>query len=209
MPTNTLDAPRADHVTDKGALSGARPSECGSHSGARWYVVQTHRGAERTAVIELANQDFAALLPLRRIDPKPADPSAPRRHRKRDELPTVAPAFPGYLFVLFDQAAQPWRAIHSTRGVKRLFSITPERPTPVPVGVVERLMARLAKDMVAKLPTEAGDPIPEGAIVTVLSGPFAGQEGVCIHGNGRHVRLRMLASGWDLEMPRFEVDLVG
>lgn len=204
----TLDSPSVDSVTTGYALSGARPSECGSHSGARWYVAQTHRGAERLAVEELANQHFATLLPMRLIMPQPRDPAAPRRHRRQDDLPRVSPAFPGYLFVLFDQHAQPWRSIHSTRGIKRLFSTAPERPTPVPVGVVERLMAGLTKSLAMALPTDDAEPIPEGAICLVLAGPFARQEGVCIRSGRGTVRLRMLAAGWDLDLRRDQVEVV-
>jgi len=204
-----LDTTHRDGVTERHALSGARPSECGSHSGPRWYVAQTHRGAERLAVEELANQNFATLLPLRRRDPRPVDPSAPRQHRKRDDGPPYTAAFPGYLFVLFDITADPWRCIHSTRGVKRLFSISEDRPVPVPVGVVERLMARLSKGLVMHLPTEPGEMIPDGALVSVLSGPFLGQQGVCLRSDIRAgtVRLRLLTSAWDVDIARAEVGL--
>lgn len=205
-----LDTTRRDTLLDNQALSGARPSECGSRFGPRWYVVQTYRGEERLAVEELANQNFATLLPLRRREPCPVDPGAPRQHRKRDDRPPYTAAFPGYLFVLFDVAVDPWRCIHSTRGVKRLFSIREDRPVPVPVGVVERLMARLSKGLVMHLPTEPAEPIPDGALVHVLSGPFLGQQGVCLRSDARAgtVRLRLLTSAWDVDIARAEVGLV-
>lgn len=205
---DVLDTSSGGRVPDGHALPGVRPLECGSHSGPRWYVVQTHRGAERLAVLELANQDFPTLLPLRCLAPKPDEPSGPRRHRRREAAPRIVPAFPGYLFVLFDQAAQPWRRIHGTRGVRRLFSTSPERPTPVPVGVVERLMAKLSAQNIADVPlSEAGDPVPDGAIVTVLSGPFVRQQAICIRSAARNtvVVVRLLTLGWDVELPRSEV----
>jgi transcription antitermination factor NusG len=173
-------------------------------------VLQTHRGAEALVVEELANQNFASLLPTQRLDPKPDLPGAPRRHRKRHELPRLAPAFPGYLFVLFDRASQPWRAIHSTRGVKRLFSTAPEAPTPVPVGVVERLMARLSKSLALSMPGGPDEALCDGAIVTVLAGPFERQEAIVIRGSVQRgeVRVRLLASGWEADVTRGIVAVV-
>jgi transcription antitermination factor NusG len=198
-----LDRNARHAVADAGALSGARPSECGSHIGPRWYVAQTHPNAERLAMVELANQDFASLAPLRRIEPQPRPSNQPRRHRKREDGPRTTLAFPGYLFVLFDRDAQPWRCIHHTRGVKRLFSLSEDRPIPVPIGVVERLMAKLAKDLSIALPHKADDPIPDGALVRVLSGPLAGSEAICLRSSPRGpVHARMLATGWQMELPR-------
>ena len=47
-----------------------------------------------------------------------------------------APFFPRYLFVGFDPHVDPWGAIRHTRGVCALIRHAPDRPTPVPVGVV-------------------------------------------------------------------------
>lgn len=210
-----VDAATRDGVTGNRALSGDRPSECGSRSGPRWHVVQTHQGAEAVAVSELANQHFASLLPLRIYEPEAEQPNAPRRHRKRSVLPRFLPAFPGYIFVLFDAQRQPWRSIHNTRGVKRLFSYDPERPIPVPVGVVERLMANLSRNLIPTVRKHMAqpdaEPIPLGAIVTMLAGPFARHDAICIRADDRggYLRVQMLATGWEIEVQRVDVAALG
>lgn len=206
-----VDSGARNRIGGEEALSGARPLECGSRSGPRWHVAQTHPGAEALAVSELANQHFASLLPLRIHEPQPEAPNAPRRHRKRNSLPRFGPAFPTYLFVLFDVARQPWRTIHSTRGVKRLFSYDPERPIPVPVGVVERLMAQLARNQIPVLsrhmPQPDAAPVPLGAIVTIMAEPFARQDAICIRSDDRAgcIRVQILATGWEVEVRRGDV----
>lgn len=197
-----VDSPARDSLMGEQALSGARPSECGSRSGPRWYVLQTHRGAEPLAVEELSNQNFATLLPLRRIGPDEPAPHQPRKHRRRAHFARFAAAFPGYLFVLFDMDRQPWRAIHSTRGIKRLFSYADERPIPVPVGVVEGMMARMSRNMLPTLTIREDDPLDDGVIVTVTS--MGGQPALVVRGalKAGCVRVQMLATGWPAEVPR-------
>ncbi len=203
-----VDTATRNRVGGEIALSGVRPSECGSRSAPRWHVVQTHPGAEPLAVTELANQHIASLLPLRIHEPEPDAPNAPRRHRKRSTLPRFGPAFPGYIFALFDVGADRWRSIHSTRGVKRLFSYDPERPIPVPIGVVERIMANLSRNLIPvvsrHMPRPNAAPIPLGAIVTLIAEPFARQDAICIRSDDRGgcIRVQMLATGWEVEVSR-------
>ncbi len=130
--------------------------------GLRWYCVQTHFREEYRALGELWQQGFRAYLPC--LLPEDGE--------------RIEPMFPGYLFVAFDAARDQWRPIVATRGVRRLFSAAPERPLPVPVGIVEELQARgRAGDGVIDLRRRAPD--LEGRTVRILSGPFADFTGVC------------------------------
>ena len=86
-----------------------------------WFAVNTKPRCEAHAARHLARQGFVPWLPEIR---------AMRRHARKTE--TIATAlFPSYLFVAFDPAVQPWRAINSTVGVRRLVS-QGDRPVPVP-----------------------------------------------------------------------------
>jgi Transcription termination factor nusG len=137
---NGVDTLRDDGLTiPNRAVSGAScTQDCGSHSGLRWYCLQHKPGLHDTARKELTRQGFDAWSPLRRI--------TIRHARKATEA--LRPVFPGYLFVRFDVDRHPWRAIVHTRGVHRLFSITPERPLPIRPGVIEALQAEPASCLV-------------------------------------------------------------
>lgn len=160
-----------------------RPGECGSHPGA-WYCVQSRPRLERLAAHELERQGFAAFLPLVAI-----------RLRRRGEPERVVsvPAFPSYLFVRFDIRADRWRCIHSTFGVRRLFSSEPEIPTPVPDAAIEELL-RLGFDR----PIVA-DPVPRliaaGSVVHIAAGPFVGHDGVCLWSDAHRVALLLSVMG--------------
>jgi transcription antitermination factor NusG len=76
--------------------------------------------------------------------------------------------FPGYLFVSLDLDKQAWRAINGTAGVIRLFG-TDARPTPVPIGIVEHLIAMTgAAGLLDMTPS-----LLPGNPVRLIAGPFA------------------------------------
>lgn len=106
----------------------------------RWFVVSTYPQAEF--------QVNAALGAFRRHLPTIVDHRTLMRHGrpvlkdgKRQTEEVIRPFFPGYLFVHLDLSDPSWAAINRTQGVKRLMSTTELRPMPVPIGVVEALMA--------------------------------------------------------------------
>jgi transcriptional antiterminator RfaH len=83
----------------------------------------------------------------------------------------MAPAalFPGYLFVAFDPARQPWRAINGTCGVQRLIC-RGDQPAAVPHRFMDALRARCDAEGFIALPEpefRAGD------IVRLREGAFA------------------------------------
>ncbi len=134
----------------------------------RWYVTHTQPGSEAKASWHLGNQGFAVYLPcyLKR-----------RRHARRIDW-VVTPLFPRYLFIGMDLATARWRAIRSTIGIAGLVCHG-DRPTPVPVGIVEEIKARENDKGVVALPPpplfDKGDRIhiTEGAL-RGLSGLFDG-----------------------------------
>jgi transcriptional antiterminator RfaH len=124
----------------------------------RWHLVQTRPHQEAKAETNLRNQHFETFLPsqLRTI-----------RHGRRFRT-ALRPLFPRYLFVRFSATADRWRSITGTFGVARLVASN-DVPTPVPVGVVENLMASL--DVSRDERFEIGDAI------RLTRGPFAGLTG--------------------------------
>lgn len=130
-----------------------------SHSsGARWYAVQCQPHRERMAASHLRNQGFSVHLPLREKS---------RRHARRIET-VRTPFFPGYLFVRLDLGRDFWRSVNGTLGVVRLV-MQGDRPSPVPVGIVEALIEACDGDGLLHWMCE----LVPGQSVRVLSGPFA------------------------------------
>jgi transcriptional antiterminator RfaH len=131
----------------------------------RWYVAHTQPSSESKAGWHLGNQGFVIYLPkyLKR-----------RRHARRvDWVP--APLFPRYLFVGMDLAVARWRAIRSTIGIAGLVC-NGDRPTPVPLGIVEAIKAREDEKGVLMLP--AAPLFGKGDHVHIAEGALLGLSGL-------------------------------
>lgn len=132
----------------------------------RHYVVQTHPRKEQLAARELRNQDFEVFLPVIRRRP------LLKRGRFEDRVP--APLFPKYLFVALDLEADPWSSVNGTRGVLRLLQMDDERPSPVPLAAMDRLLAagEVLEEPAAALPFNVND------TVELIEGPLKGLRAV-------------------------------
>ncbi|MEJ0067084.1 MAG: transcriptional activator RfaH [Caulobacteraceae bacterium] len=124
----------------------------------RWYLVRTLAGREISAEAQLRNQQYETFLPkqIKTV-----------RHARK--LRTVTAAyFPCYLFTALDLSRDRWRPINGTFGVSHVIT-GGERPAPVPVGVVEGLMASADNHgvLVPKISFEVGQR------VRLVAGPFA------------------------------------
>ena len=140
--------------------------------GQRWFVVQTLARRENLASFQLEAQGFRIYSPSFR--------KTVRHARKLRE--TIAPLFPGYIFVVLDTQRDRWGSINGTFGVARLLSAQ-RRPIPVPTGIVELLLAK--GDDAGLVRFDAG--LKPGQSVSILTGPFAESLGVLerLDGKGR------------------------
>ncbi len=131
----------------------------------RWYVVSTHSRNEPLALANLEHQGFEAYLPcyLKR-----------RRHARRTET-VRRPLFPGYLFVRLDIGDEPWHAIKSTIGVKRMICHG-DNPAPVPHGVIEEIQAH--RDEAGMVVMSKLAPFEKNNVVRINSGAFLDQVGL-------------------------------
>ncbi|MBL26507.1 MAG: transcriptional activator RfaH [Rhodospirillaceae bacterium] len=130
----------------------------------RWYVVHTLPQSEGRAVTNLKRQGFETWLPEYRRR---------RRHAGRSEI-VARPVFPRYLFVHLDLAAEQWRRILSTYGVRSLVGNS-DGPTPIDDAVVKGLRGGCDADGYVILSAESfqsGDP------VRIVAGPLADLEGI-------------------------------
>jgi transcriptional antiterminator RfaH len=123
----------------------------------RWFLVHTRPRNELKAEFHLRAQGFGTYLPRIR-----------KTIRHARQLRQVrAPLFPGYLFLILDLERDRWLSVRSTVGVSSLVTCD-GRPIPVPVGVVESLIAQTDGALTL---LDAG--LVEGQSVRILSGPFA------------------------------------
>jgi len=128
--------------------------------------------AEKKAAWHLTAQGFRSYLPMVR-----------KTVRHARKLTTVhAPVFPRYLFVALDLERDRWLCVRSTIGVARLVTYGDGMPIPVPLGVVEALLAK-SESNVLRLDMD----LEKGQDVRVSSGPFADIIGTLhrVDANGR------------------------
>ncbi len=123
-----------------------------------WFLAQLKPNCANIARKNLKRQGFQTFLPM-----------VEETHQRNGRFVTfMRPLFPGYIFVAFDVARGPWRAVNSTYGITRLVSFGKE-PTAVPPGLVSQLMLRCDIKGTLRSPT-----LPKpGDQVTLTKGPFA------------------------------------
>ena len=161
-----------------GAMRAGRIGPRHTGTDARWYLVHAQTGREPIAEINLRRQGYQAFLP-----------KSLRTTRHARKLRTMESAyFPGYLFVSLDLATQDWSPINGTLGVIRIFAID-TRPTPVPAGVVERLIAGTNSSGFLDLTP----PLAPGDSVRLIAGPFAETLGT-VQGLNSSNRVRVILS---------------
>ncbi len=123
----------------------------------RWFVVHSKPGREALAVQNLANQGIAAFCPWM---------TTTRRVGNRT-IPCKRALFPSYIFTSFSPLEYGWRSVNGTLGVVRLLSAG-DKPLPLPVGFVERLIAQADFDDVIHF----DDHLEKGAAIRIVGGPF-------------------------------------
>ena len=96
-----------------------------------WYLLQTKPNAHRTACEHLRRQGFEVFLPL-----------MIKTAKKNDKfLDTIAPLFPGYLFMGSELDPIPWKSINGTRGVSKAVTLDGVY-RPVSAYIIEGLQHR-------------------------------------------------------------------
>lgn len=130
----------------------------------RWYLVYTKPRQEHVAKANLGRQGYETYLPLMRE----------LRRRQGRRVPVVGPMFPRYLFIHLDTLTDNWGPIRSTLGVVSLVRFG-HRPACAPDDLIAFLHAREDTEGIQILPP---DTYRTGSRVRVLTGGFAGYEGI-------------------------------
>jgi transcription elongation factor/antiterminator RfaH len=123
----------------------------------RWFLVHSFPKRELQAQMRLVAQGFRTFLP-----------QYLKTTRHARQLRTIrAPLFPRYLFVGLDLGRDRWLSVRSTIGVSCLVGVE-DRPTPVPRGIVEALVAQTDGANLVQF----GNKLCAGDRVRIVSGPF-------------------------------------
>ncbi|MGE0383655.1 MAG: transcription/translation regulatory transformer protein RfaH [Gammaproteobacteria bacterium] len=149
----------------------APPPEIGRSVSRDWYLVRCKPRGERTALENLARQQYRVFLPLLRV----------RRRRRGKFVPRVEPMFPGYLFVELAQGEDDFAPIRSTLGVMGLVRFG-DAYARLPGDFIRALRDRSDADGIHEVPQA---PLARGQRVMLIEGAFAGYEAVFEAGTGR------------------------
>ncbi len=127
-----------------------------------WHVIHTKPKQEKRALENLQKQDFECFLPSCSIE----------KIRRGRIAVSSEPLFPRYLFINLKQGTN-WTPIRSTLGVQNLVKFGTEA-AKVPDDLIETL--RTMEDRIQNIEPERL--FSEGDKVQIISGPFAGLEGI-------------------------------
>lgn len=116
------------------------------------------------------------------------------------------PLFPGYLFSRVLPVSDQFLELVKTRGVVRILSAIPGRPTPIPEVEISALKALLASDQELDIHPE----LQAGKVVRIKSGVFENVTGVISKRGGQfllHVNITMLGRCLTVKIFAGDVDL--
>lgn len=186
----------AKHALSPDALGGLNHLECGSHPGP-WYCAQYHPGQLLLAAANLRRQGFTFHAPLEELPPSPRAPEV-RRWR---------PLVPGYIFLSFDLLGSPWQRLFNTYGMKRVILSAGEAPLEIPRPALQAFLTPSEPFTVAApqpgTPAQAATPamaIKTGTALDIVSGPFAGNRGVCTLSAKNRIKLLVAIMGGEVEV---------
>ena len=163
---------------------------CGRMEGPRWYVVATEHQQERLASQSIREAGFQTFLPLIRLRVAATSKAPPRS--------TNVPAFPGYVFALWDDGDR-WQRIKAARGCASILTQVgrSEEPASGPTRFMHLLLARAsALGVIEDL--SAPDILPAieaGGWVRITKGPLAGRIALCEWSSEERVALLLEMMG--------------
>ena len=129
-----------------------------------WYLIFTKPRQENLARENLERQGFATYLPL----------TQQSRRRNGRYIKNIEPYFPRYLFIQLNTDTDNWAPIRSTIGVAQMVRFG-GIPAVVPDELITCLKENDDPDGLQKIIKRDMSP---GDRVEIVSGPFAGYEGI-------------------------------
>lgn len=139
-----------------------------------WYVGATHHRHE--LIVEEYVRQKPSLRDVQVFNPKCRITKVVNGRRQTTERPYIS----NYIFFHFDVLDDGWRQLHAARGMKRIISSSPERPTPVRGDAMQVILSKCSDgEFLDEVETDRALAkfIPLGATVKLMDGPFAGFTG--------------------------------
>lgn len=167
-------------------------------SHAFWYVAQTKPRQERTASENLLRQGYCVYLPHIQVV---------KRIRRCQRI-RLEPMFPRYLFFRPCNEKQSIGPVRSTFGIQNIVSFG-YVPASLGADTVESIRVLESRQNSARI--EELNPIPPGASVLVVDGPFAGLEGMVSSVSARRIDVLMHLLGTDakVSIDRNSLEVIG
>jgi transcriptional antiterminator RfaH len=134
-------------------------------SGNRWFAIFTRPQCERQVQLEIEHRGHRTFLPQKRVWVSHA----------RVKKAVARPLMPRYLFVEVEPNKQGFGGIHDVVGVEYLLGADGV-PEPMPDGFVEEFLRRQLRgefDLVSKDEEGNARPIPVGAKICIMDGPYS------------------------------------
>nr|WP_322097882.1 transcription termination/antitermination protein NusG [Nakamurella alba] len=174
-----------------------------------WYVVHSYAGYENkvktnleTRIKSLDMEDYIFQIEV------PTEEVTEIKNGQRKQVQRKV--YPGYILVRMDLTDGSWSAVRNTPGVTGFVGATAQRPSPLSVDEVAKILAPAPAKKAATTVTESGEtstgPKIEvdfsiGESVTVMDGPFATLPATINEVNADAQKLKVLVSIFGRETP--------
>jgi transcription termination/antitermination protein NusG len=171
-----------------------------------WYVIHSYAGYENkvktnleTRIKSLDMEDYIFQIEV------PTEEVTEIKNGQRKQVQRKV--YPGYILVRMDLTDGSWSAVRNTPGVTGFVGATAQRPSPLTVDEVVKILAPAAPKKTAQVATTGAEPVRTevdfsvGESVTVMDGPFATLPATINEVNADAQKLKVLVSIFGRETP--------
>ena len=142
-----------------------------------WVLIYTKAKEEKKANENLQRQGFKTFLPL--IAPS----------NKNNELKSLVPVFPRYLFAQINFESENWTSIKSSYGVSHIVMFS-EKFTSIPNHIIQLIQDKLNEEGIYKKDVTIVD-YQKGDPISIKEGRFAGIDAIFLSKKSKD-RVRLL-----------------
>ncbi len=171
-----------------------------------WYVIHSYAGYENkvktnleTRIKSLDMEDYIFEIQV------PTEEVTEIKNGQRKQVQRKV--YPGYILVRMDLSDGSWSAVRNTPGVTGFVGATAQRPSPLTVDEVVKILAPATPKRTTQVATTGAEPVRTvvdfsvGESVTVMDGPFATLPATINEVNADAQKLKVLVSIFGRETP--------
>jgi transcriptional antiterminator NusG len=171
-----------------------------------WYVVHSYAGYENkvkanleTRIHSLDMEDYIFQIEV------PTEEVTEIKNGQRKQVQRKV--YPGYILVRMELTDASWSAVRNTPGVTGFVGATAQRPSPLSVDEVVKILAPATPKKSTQQATPTGEPtrtevdFSVGESVTVMDGPFATLPATINEVDAHGQKLKVLVSIFGRETP--------